>query len=105
MFLGVICYKTWLAAFLVTKFLSGRTEGSQGIVRSIIIPCGSYQLHLHHWFLVLIAGSVFFAEGFYVLTPEVFYACLSAVVFQGVYCYEDWYQLVRKESVMPAKED
>ncbi|MFP3879566.1 MAG: hypothetical protein ACLFVA_01240 [Dehalococcoidia bacterium] len=105
MFLGIICYKTWLATFFITKFLSGRTEGRQGIVRSIIIPCGSYQLHLHHWFLVLIAGSILLAEGFYVLTPEVFYACLSAVVFQGVYCYEDWYQIVRRESVMLAEED
>ena len=104
MFLGIICYKAWFAAFFVTKFLSGRTEGKQGIIRSITIPWRDYRLHLHHWFLVLIVGSVFLAKGFYVLTPEVFYACLSAAVFQGIYCYGDWYQIVKRESIMPALE-
>jgi len=103
-FLGVFCYKTWFAAFLITKFLSGRMEGKQGIVRSIVIPWREYRLHLHHWFLALVVGGAFLAKGFYILTPEVFYGFLSAIIFQGVYCYEDWYRIIKRESVLPTLE-
>jgi surface polysaccharide O-acyltransferase-like enzyme len=58
LFFGVLCYKAWIAAFVVTKLLSDQTDGKQGIIKSIIIPWWNYQLHLHHWFLVLISGIV-----------------------------------------------
>lgn len=67
-FLGIFCYKTWFVAFAATKYLSGRTDGKQGIVRSVIISWRNYQLHLHHWFLALIVGGVFMVKGFCVLT-------------------------------------
>ncbi len=102
--LGILCYKAWFVTFFVTRFLSGRREGKQGIVRSIIIPWRDYRLHLHHWFLVLIAGGVFVVKGFYIVTPEVFYGCLSAAAFQGIYCYGDWYRMIKRESIMPALE-
>jgi len=101
-FLGIFCYKTWFAAFVATKYLSGRTDGKQGIVRSIIIPWRNHQLHLHHWFLALIIGGVFMVKGFYILTPEVFYGCLSAIIFQGIYCYKDWYRIIKRKDVLPA---
>ena len=103
-FLGIFCYKTWFVAFAATKFLSGRTEGKQGIVRSIIIPWRNYQLHFHHWLLALIVGGVFLVRGFYILTPEVFYGSLSAIIFQGIYCYEDWYRIIKRKSILPALE-
>lgn len=95
--LGVLCYKTWFIAFFITKFLSGRRDGKQGIVRSIVIPWRSYRLHLHHWLLALVLGGVFMVKGFYVVTPEIFYGFLSAAIFQGIYCYRDWYQIIRKK--------
>ena len=100
-FLGIFCYKTWFAAFVATKYLSGRTDGKQGIVRSIIIPWRDYQLHLHHWFLALIVGGVFMVKGFYILSPEVFYGFFSAIIFQGIYCYEDWYRIIKRKRVVP----
>lgn len=103
--LGVLCYKTWFAVFFITKFLSGRRDGKQGIVRSIIIPWRSYRLHLHHWLLALILGGVFLVKGFYVVTPEVFYGFLSAAIFQGIYCYEDWYRIVKRKGILPALEE
>jgi hypothetical protein len=96
-FFGLLCYKSWIIAFVVTKYLSGRTDGKQGIVKSIVIPWRNYQLHLHHWFIALIIGGVCVVKGFYVLAPEVSYACLSAVIFQGIYCYGDWYRIIRKK--------
>jgi hypothetical protein len=95
--LGIFCYKAWFVAFAVTKFLSGRTDGKQGIVRSIIIPWRSYQLHLHHWLLALIIVVVFLVRSSYIVTPEVFYGSLSAIIFQGIYCYEDWYRIIKKK--------
>ncbi len=100
-FLGVFCYKTWFLAFAATKYLSGRTEGKQGIVRSIIIPWRNYQLHLHHWFVAMIVGGVLLAKGIYIVTPEVSYGFLSAIVFQGIYCYKDWYRIIRRKRVPP----
>ena len=100
-FLGVFCYKTWFAVFLATKYLSGRTDGKQGIVRSIVIPWRNYRLHIHHWLLALIVGGVFAVAGFCVLTPEIFYGGLSAIVFQGIYCYEDWYRIIKRRNVLP----
>jgi hypothetical protein len=99
--LGMLCYKSWFAAFAVTKYLSGRTDGKQGIIRSIIIPWRNYQLHLHHWFLALIVGGVFMVKGFYILAPEVFYGFLSAIIFQGIYCYGDWYRIIKRKGVLP----
>jgi hypothetical protein len=99
--LGIFSYKTWFVSFVATKYLSGRTNGKQGIVRSIIIPWRKYQLHLHHWFLALVVGGVFAVKGFYILTPEVFYGALSAIVFQGIYCYEDWYRIIKRKTVLP----
>ena len=66
-FFGVLCYKSWIITFVITKCLSGRTDDKQGIVRSIIIPWRNYQLHLHHWFLALVIGGVFVVRGFYIL--------------------------------------
>jgi hypothetical protein len=102
MFLGVFSYQTWFAVFVATKLLSGRTDGKQGIARSIIIPWRSYRLHLHHWFLALIIGGVLALKGLCFPTPEVFYGALSAVVFQGIYCYEDWYRIIRRRKVLPS---
>jgi hypothetical protein len=101
-FLGIFCYKTWFVAFAVTKFLSGRTEGKQGIVRSIIIPWRNYQLHLHHWLIALIIGMAFLVKSSYIVTPEVFYGSLSAIIFQGIYCYQDWYRIIKKKNTLPA---
>jgi len=102
--LGVLCYKAWFATFLITKFLSGRREGHQGIVRSIIIPWRSYQLHLHHWLLVLMVGGIFLVKGFYIVTPQVFYGVLAAAAFQGVYCYGDWYRIIKRKRILPVLE-
>jgi hypothetical protein len=96
-FLGVLSYKIWFPAFIATKYLSGRKDGKQGIVRSIVIPWRDYHLHLHHWFLALIVGGVLALTGYHVLTPELSYGAVAAIVFQGIYCYEDWYRIIERK--------
>jgi len=100
-FFGVLCYKSWIITFAITKYLSGRKDDKQGIVRSIIIPWRNYQLHLHHWFLALIIGGVFAVKSFYILAPEISYGILSAIIFQGIYYYEDWYRIIKRKNVLP----
>ena len=97
--LGILCYKSWVAAFVATKYLSGRKDGKRGIVPSIIAPWPKHQLHLHNWILSLIGGGISAVKGFYILAPDVFYGFLSAIIFQGIYCYGDWYQIVKRKSV------
>jgi hypothetical protein len=36
-FLGIFSYGTWFAAFPAAKYLASRTDGEQGIARSLII--------------------------------------------------------------------
>lgn len=103
-FCGVLCYKTWIIAFVITKCLSGRTDGKPGIVKSIIIPWRDYQFHFHHWFIALIIGGVCFVKGFYILAPQISFGFLSAVIFQGIYCYGDWYRLIKRRSALPILE-
>jgi hypothetical protein len=100
-FLGIFSYQTWFAVFVGTKLLSGRRDGKQGIARSIIIPWRNYRLHLHHWLLALIIGGVLALKGLCFPTPEIFYGGLSAVVFQGIYCYEDWHRIIKRKKVLP----
>jgi hypothetical protein len=99
-FLGILSYKIWFPAFIATKYLSGRKDGKQGMVRSIIIPWRNYRLHVHHWLLALIVGVVLALTGYHILTPELSYGALAAIVFQGIYCYEDWYQIIERKSDM-----
>jgi hypothetical protein len=104
-FLGIFSYQTWFAAFLATKYLAGRTDGEQGIARSLIIPWRNHQIHLHHWLVTLIVGGILAAKGFYIVTPEGFYGVVSAVVFQGIYCYKDWYRIMRRRDVLPTSPE
>jgi hypothetical protein len=101
---GALCYKTWILAFVITKCLSGRSDGRQGIVRSIIIPWRNYQFHLHHWFIALVVGGVCAAKGFYIMAPQISYAFLSAIVFQGIYCYGDWHRIIKRKRSQPLFE-
>ena len=94
--LSVLCYKSWVGGFVITKYLSGRKDSKQGIVRSITVPWRNYRLHLHHWFICLIGGGICAVKGLYIVSPEVFYGSLSAVIFQGIYCYGDWYRIVMR---------
>jgi hypothetical protein len=93
---GMLCYISYFAGFFITKYLSGRADGKQGIIMSIIIPWRHYQVHLHHWFIALIAGGVLLINRIYIISPEVSYGLISSVIFQGVCCYEDWHRIIKR---------
>ena len=90
-----LSFAFWFLGFIIAKFLGAKADGKQGIVKSIVIPLGKYELHLHHWFLGLGIGTLGIIRDVYVLSPEIFYGFLGGLVFQGIYCYNDWYKIVR----------
>lgn len=92
---GYISFAFWFLGFVIAKFLGAKVDGKQGVVKSIVIPLGKYELHLHHWFVSLGIGILGIMRGVYVLSPEIFYGFLGGLVFQGIYCYHDWYKIVR----------
>lgn len=82
--------------YFITKFLSGKQTGCPGIVRSVAFNIGDYRLHLHHWLLGLMV--LIFAVWHQFLPFSHFsYGFLGGLIFQGIFCYSDWCQvLVRR---------
>lgn len=93
--LGYLSFISWAIGFLITKYLSGKAVGKPGRLRSFFIPLGKYKIHLHHWLLSCIAIVIFTVfKGAYILPPSLFYGFFGAIVFQGIYCYSDWYKIL-----------
>lgn len=93
--MGHLSIAYWLLGFIIAKFLSAKADGKRGIVKSIIIPLGKYELHLHHWFVCFGVGIMGMIRDVYVLSPEIYYGFLGGLVFQGIYCYNDWHKIVK----------
>jgi uncharacterized metal-binding protein len=74
--------------------MAGKTNGKQGRIRSIVIPFGRHEVHLHHW---LISSGIIILSliiGVQFLASVIFYGVLSGLVFQGIYCYSDWHKIL-----------
>jgi len=93
--LGYLSFIAWSVGFLLSKYLGSKKVGEPGRIRSQFIPLGKYRIHLHHWIVssgVLIAFTVF--EGAYVLPSNLVYGFFGAIVFHGIYSYNDWYKVL-----------
>jgi hypothetical protein len=96
-----LTYVAWLVGFVLAKFGGGKKEGRPGRVKSIVIPWRSYEFHLHHWVLAALAAIIcVLIEGFPPVRPELFYGFLGGLIFQGVYCYGDWYRIVKSKACL-----
>ncbi len=102
--LGYLFYLGCAAGFAVCKLCGGAEAGIQGRVRSIIIPLRSYEIHLHHWLLSVIAASTSVVQGFFLIAPGLFYGVLGGLILQGVFCYSDWHRVVRRRCLAPELE-
>ena len=95
-YLSYLSVISWLSGFLVAKYGGGKREEMRGRIRSIIIPVGRRKFHLHHWFIGSVAILLGITRSIPVLfSPEIFYGALGGLVFQGVYCYKDWYRIIK----------
>lgn len=82
--------------YFLGKFLSGKQYGQSGIIKSIAFNIGNYRLHLHHWLIglgILISALSFNFSPFF---SQFSFGFLGGVVFQGIYCYPDWYKILTK---------
>jgi len=92
--LGYLFFVSWLLGFVLTRYLAGKTSGKQGRIKSIVIPFGRREVHLHHW---LIASGIIILNliiNVPFLASTVSYGVLSGLVFQGIYCYSDWHRIL-----------
>lgn len=92
--LGYLFLLSWLLGFLAIRHMAGKSVGERGKVRSIIISFRGRGIHLHHWLYSLCLIGFSFTTGFYFLTPTITYGLLGGLVFQGIYCYSDWYVIL-----------
>lgn len=87
-----------ISSFLVTKYLSARETAQPGKLPSILVPLGNYRLHLHHWLVsscALVVAFVLVDASWLGLPSEMLYGALSGIAFQGIYCYDDWHQIIK----------
>ncbi|HIH10877.1 TPA: hypothetical protein HA241_01690 [Candidatus Woesearchaeota archaeon] len=80
------------AGFAVAYFLSGKSEGQQGIVKSLLIPLGSYSIHLHHWLIALVMLIILFSLKIY---NPFLHGFLLGLILQGL-TYHDFYNIISK---------
>jgi polyferredoxin len=80
--------------YFVAKFFSGKQSGVQGKIKSFFLNIGNYRLHLHHWLLGL--GTLISVTAFNLSLPFSRFSLgfFGGMVFQGIYCYSDWYQIL-----------
>ena len=100
-----LSYLSLLVGFIIAKYGGGKHSGKPGRVKSIIIHWQQYRLHMHHWVIAFLMGLVCALQGFYVITPQFFYGFLGGLVFQGIYCYDDWHRIiVRRRKAVPVPD-
>ena len=92
--IGYLSLISWAAGFLIAKYLGGKTDGQPGKLRSLFIPLGNYKFHLHHWFVASWIMVIALFQNTYSLPPDLFYGFFGGLVFQGIYCYRDWYKIL-----------
>jgi len=94
---GYVFVLSWVLGHLAGKFGGGKAEGVPGRVKSIILPIGRWKLHLHHWICSLGLMGIVSSMGIYLFGPQVTYGFLGGLAFQGIYCYSDWYRIIKRE--------
>ena len=92
--MGPVFILSWILGAIAGEFGGGKSPGSPGKVKSIVIPMGRWNLHLHHWLCSLGLMSISSVYGIYLLNPHVTYGLLGGMAFQGIYSYSDWYKII-----------
>jgi hypothetical protein len=89
--LGYLFALSLLLGFLTSKLIAGKSTGTKGKIRSIVIPFGRQSIHLHHWLYSMWLIGISFITGFHFLSPLVTHGFLGGSMFQGIYSYGDWH--------------
>lgn len=87
--LSLEIYLGSLLGFFSFKLFTGK-------IPSLAFNVGSYRLHFHHW----LYGSAILIPALYynfLPFPQFSLGFLGGVIFQGIYCYRDWYRVIVKQ--------
>ncbi|OGR58919.1 MAG: hypothetical protein A2X36_08210 [Elusimicrobia bacterium GWA2_69_24] len=90
-----------LVGFGAAKLVAGPVTGAAGMLPSLILPAGNWQVHLHHWLWasILLAALFLVTDGTGLWTPNAalktfLYGALAGIILQGIFCYSDWRRIV-----------
>ena len=89
--IALISLNTYLGSvlgYLTFRFFTGK-------IPSLAFNIGDYRLHLHHWLLSL---AILLSAWHYNFLPfpQFSFGFLSGAIFEGIYCYRDWYRIIFK---------
>ena len=79
-FFGALC------GYYSAKFFSPRFP-------SLIFNFGKIKLHLHHWLYSLLI-LIFSLKYDFLPFPPFSYGFLGGMIFQGIYCYDNWHMVI-----------
>lgn len=79
-----------IAGFVVAKLVSGKKEGEEGLLPSLIFRVGRYMIHLHHWLMALVAGIILWILG---VENGFVYGFLLGILIQGLQ-YKDFLKII-----------
>ena len=96
---GYLFLVSFFIGFAASKYVGGKSETERGRLCSLIIPFGKWKFHLHHWLYSVGLLGFTSAAGVYLLTPPITYGLLGGLVFQGIYCYNDWHRIIVRKVV------
>ena len=87
--------------YFIGYLFGGPRTGVQGLVDSVILSLGTWQLHLHHWLLSLLflLFLFFFIRKKFRLPALVFtffFGFFTGLLAQGIIMYDDWHQILFK---------
>lgn len=79
-----------LIGFAIAQFLSGKKEGSPGILKGLIFNIGNKQIHLHHWLLSFLG---LFLLNFFKVNTYQYDGLLFGMALQGL-TYRDFLSII-----------
>ena len=86
-----------LSGYFLSKYLSAKEAGKKNRWwKSIVFRIGNYKLHFHHWLysLAILILALYYN---FLPFPYLSYGFLGGAIFQGIYCYRDWYKVLTKK--------
>ena len=85
------------AGYFAAHFFAGQKTSERGRIPSLVFDMGDWRVHLHHWLVFLSIFVVAAIASFFIVSPFVFYGFLGGVIVQGLFHYEDWPRIIRRQ--------
>lgn len=81
-----------IIGYIVGRHFSKRILEGKTKLKPFIFSIKNWKIHLHHWFLSVLALFSVIISGYFVHFPEIFYGILGGLIFQDIYWGKKWYK-------------